>query len=68
MPNTSRASAASYWSTRCVRGSREFGARAVVVGAIDDDAATFYRHFGFHDLDDRRLWRRLNDIDRAVGG
>jgi predicted N-acetyltransferase YhbS len=53
---------------RCVRGSREFGARAVVVDAIDDDAAAFYRHFGFHDLDDRRLWRRLSDIDRAVGG
>ncbi len=52
---------------RCVRGSREFGARAVVVDAIDDDAAAFYRHFGFHDLADRRLWRRLSDIDRALG-
>jgi len=53
---------------RCVRGSREFGARAAVVDAIDDAAAAFYRHFGFHDLDDRRLWRRLSDIDRALGG
>lgn len=53
---------------RCVRGSREFGARAVVVDAIDDDAAAFDRHFGFHDLEDRRPWPRLSDIDRALGG
>jgi GNAT superfamily N-acetyltransferase len=47
---------------RCVRGGREFGARAVVVDAIDDRATGFYRHFGFHDLEGRRLWRRLSDI------
>ena len=52
---------------RCVRGGREFGARAVVVDAIDDQAAAFYRHFDFHQLDDRRLWRRLADVARAVG-
>lgn len=51
---------------RCVRGGHEFGARAVVVDAIDDDAAAFYGHFGFRDLDDRRLWRRLSDVARAV--
>ncbi len=51
---------------RCVRGGREFGARAVVVDAITPDAADFYRHFGFHDLDDGRLWRRLTDIERAL--
>lgn len=51
---------------RCVRGGREFGARAVVVDAITPTAAAFYRHFGFHDLDDRRLWRRLGDIERAL--
>lgn len=51
---------------RCVRGGREFGARAVVVDAIDDAAAEFYRHFDFHDLDDRRLWRRLSDIAAAL--
>jgi hypothetical protein len=49
-----------------VRGGREFGARAVVVDAITAEAATFYRHFGFHGLDDRRLWRRLADIERAL--
>lgn len=52
---------------RCVRGGREFGARAVVVDAIDERAATFYRHFDFHDLDDRRLWRRLSDVAAALG-
>lgn len=52
---------------RCVRGGREFGARAVIVDAIDDQAADFYRHFDFHDLDQRRLWARLTDIERAVG-
>lgn len=52
---------------RCVRGGREFGARAVVVDAIDERAAAFYRHFDFHDLGDDRLWRRLSDIASALG-
>jgi predicted N-acetyltransferase YhbS len=52
--------------SRSVRGGREFGARAVVVDAISDDAANFYRHFNFRDLDDRRLWRRLADIERSL--
>jgi predicted N-acetyltransferase YhbS len=47
---------------RCVHGGAEFGARAVVVDAIDDAAANFYRHFGFRDLSERRLWRKLSDI------
>jgi predicted GNAT family N-acyltransferase len=51
---------------RSVRGGREFGARAIVVDAISDDAANFYRHFGFRVLTDRRLWRRLADIARAL--
>jgi GNAT superfamily N-acetyltransferase len=53
---------------RCVRGGREYGARAVIVDAIDEQAAGFYRHFDFRELDGRRLWRRLSDIARAVGG
>lgn len=52
---------------RCVRGGREFGARAVVVDATDDEAARFYRHFDFTHLDERRLWRRLSDIAAALG-
>jgi predicted N-acetyltransferase YhbS len=51
---------------RGVKGANEFGARAVVVDAISPQAADFYRHFGFHDLDERRLWRRMNDIARAI--
>lgn len=52
---------------RCLRGGRKFGARAVVVDAIDERAAQFYRHFDFHDLDQGRLWRRLTDIAAALG-
>jgi predicted N-acetyltransferase YhbS len=51
---------------RCVRGGREYGARAVVVDAISSEAGDFYRHFGFRDLDERRLWRRLSDVARAL--
>ena len=52
---------------RCVRGGREFGARAVVVDATNDEAVAFYEHFDFHELEGRRLWRRLGDVARAVG-
>jgi predicted N-acetyltransferase YhbS len=51
---------------RCVRGGREFGARAIVVDALSPQAGDFYRHFGFRDLDDRCLWRRMSDIARAL--
>jgi predicted N-acetyltransferase YhbS len=51
---------------RCVRGGHEFGARAVVVDATTEEAANFYRHFGFHELEDRRLWRRLTDIANTL--
>lgn len=51
---------------RCVRGGHEFGARAVVVDAISDEAARFYRHFGFHQLDEARLWRRIGDIESSL--
>lgn len=53
---------------RCVRGAREFGARAVVVDAIDSDAAEFCRHFSFLELEGQRLWRRISDIERALAG
>jgi hypothetical protein len=36
------------------------------VDAIDDRAAAFYRHFGFHDLEGPRLWRRMSDISQAL--
>ena len=50
---------------RCVRGGREFGARAVVVDATSDEAAGFYLHFASHQLDETRLWRRIGDIERS---
>jgi hypothetical protein len=46
---------------------REFGARAVIVDAIDDQAAAFYLQYDFHAPGDRRLWGRLADIAGAVG-
>jgi predicted N-acetyltransferase YhbS len=52
---------------RCVQGGREFGARAVVVDAIDHTAIAFYEHFDFHILEGNRLWRKLSDLDRALG-
>jgi GNAT superfamily N-acetyltransferase len=52
---------------RCVRGGKQFGARAVILDAINDQAVRFYQHFGFHTLEDRRLWRRLSDIARGLG-
>lgn len=52
---------------RCVRGGEEFGAQAIVVDAIDDRAAAFYSHFGFHELEGSRWWRRLSDVARVLG-
>jgi predicted N-acetyltransferase YhbS len=51
---------------RCVRGAREFGARAIVVDAASEAAASFYRHFGFHELEGARLWRRVSDVEHAL--
>ncbi len=41
--------------------------QSLVVDAIDERAAQFYRHFDFHDLDQGRLWRRLGGIAAALG-
>lgn len=51
---------------RAVAGARRFGARAVVVDAIDERAAAFYRHHGFLPLDGQRLYRRISDVERAL--
>lgn len=51
---------------RCTRGGNEFGARAVIVDAPSPAAADFYRHFGFRDLHDQRLWSRLGDIAQTL--
>jgi hypothetical protein len=63
---TGSATATWHWAAQGTR-RREFGARAVVVVAIDDQAAAFNRHLDFDELDDRRLWRRLVDGERALG-
>jgi len=51
---------------RAVAGAHHCGARAVVVDAIDDGAAGFYRHHGFLALEGLRLYRRIADIERAI--
>jgi hypothetical protein len=45
------------------------GVRALVVHAKDDDAASFYRHFGFmqSNTDPRHLFMLIKDI-RAIAG
>lgn len=51
---------------RSIAGAHQYGARALVVDAIDDAAAGFYRHHGFLPLEGRRLYRRIADIERAI--
>ena len=51
---------------RAVAGTHHYGARALVVDAIDDGAAGFYRHHGFLALEGLRLYRRIADIERAI--
>jgi GNAT superfamily N-acetyltransferase len=53
---------------RAIAGSRQFGARAVVVDANDDRAFAFYRHHGFLPFaGGHRLYRRIGDLERALG-
>lgn len=47
---------------RACAGGRDYGARALVVDAIDERAARFYGHFGFVPLHGQRLYRRMSDI------
>jgi GNAT superfamily N-acetyltransferase len=51
---------------RALAGARHYGARAIVVDAIDDRAVGFYAHHGFLRLDGRRLYRRVADIERSL--
>ena len=52
---------------RGVAGGRRYGARAIVVEAIDASAADFYRHHGFLPLGGPWLYRRMGDIERSIG-
>jgi GNAT superfamily N-acetyltransferase len=53
---------------RAVAASDAVAARLVVVNAIDDDAAAFYRRRGFIDVEEnpRRLFRKIADIRRSL--
>lgn len=51
---------------RAVAGAHHYGARALVVDAVDEAAADFYRHHGFLPLEGLRLYRRISDIERAI--
>jgi GNAT superfamily N-acetyltransferase len=51
-----------------VTASDTAAARLVVVDAIDDQAAAFYRRWGFIDVPEnpRRLFRKISDVRRAL--
>lgn len=51
---------------RALRHSASIAAAAVVVDALDESAAGFYRHFGFEPLtgDSRRLFLAMGTIER----
>lgn len=53
---------------RAVKASDAVAARVVVVDAIDERAAAFYRRWGFIDTPDNplRLFRRISDIRRSL--
>ena len=50
--------------SRCMEASDAIGARAILVHAIDDEAAAFYRKFGFEasPLDPRQLLLLMKDL------
>lgn len=52
-----------------VTASDAAAARLVVVDAIDDAAAAFYRRWGFIDVPENplRLFRKISDIRRSLG-
>lgn len=51
---------------RSVAGARQYGARAVIVDAVDDRAASFYRHHGFLPFHRQRLYRRIFELESAL--
>ncbi|MGD0912445.1 MAG: GNAT family N-acetyltransferase [Terracidiphilus sp.] len=55
---------------RIARAADIVGARAVLVHAIDEDAAAFYRHFGFEPspVNDLHLMLLMKDLRAALGG
>lgn len=51
---------------RSAAGAKWFGARALVVYAIDQSARAFYEHHGFRPLEGRRLYRRISDFKKTI--
>lgn len=51
---------------RAVVGAWHYGARALVVDAVDERAFGFYRHHGFLPLAGPRLYRRISEIARSL--
>jgi GNAT superfamily N-acetyltransferase len=53
---------------RCVAGARLIGGRALVVNALDDEAADFWRHRGFLPSKDDPLilFRSITDISASL--
>lgn len=52
---------------RCLAASKEIGARAILVHAIDEEAKGFYRHFDFEDcvVNDLHLMLLMKDIEAS---
>lgn len=56
--------------SRAVAANRQAAARLVVVDAVDDAAASFYRRFGFEPIPDNplRLIQKLSSIEASLTG
>jgi GNAT superfamily N-acetyltransferase len=56
--------------TRCVAGARLIGGRALIVNALDEDAAAFWRRRGFLPSKDDplTLFRSIHDIAASIEG
>lgn len=54
---------------RVIAATETVAARFVVVDAIDERAASFYEHHGFHPIPEtRRLVQKVSDIAAALSG
>ena len=54
--------------SRAVAANRQAAARLVVVDAVDDQSASFYRHHGFEPIPEnsRRRVQKMSDIELAL--
>lgn len=53
---------------KCLKASNEFGGRVVIVDAKDDQAASFYRRYGFKEIQQNPLCLvlRVSQLDQAL--